>query len=504
MGDSSRRAVIYARFSSSKQREASIEDQLRVCTEWCVENDYEIVTEYCDRAASGRSDARPEFQRMIANAGESDIVLVYMMDRFSRDVYDAPIYKKRLRDAGVRVVSATEAMPDGPESILIESIYEAMAAMESQHTSVRTRRGMEGNALKCLHNGVTVFGYDFGDDGHYVINDAEAQVVREVFDRRIAGESMSLIATDLAARGYVTGHGNPANHAMVSAMLSNEKYVGTYTWGDVRVEGGMPAIVDRETFDMAQRAVSRKRRKEEDWGDYAFAGKGVCMACGMNLVGVSGRGRGNVKYSYYRCGTRCGCKPVRADWLETSVAEEIRNMLDDRESALGIARCVADMVEREGASSERVADARSRVAKAKSGIANVIKAVESGMDYEDVRDRLAELKLQKARAEADLRAAERVARIDVDSFADMLQSGSGLTDRELLDAFVWQVVLGDDRVYVVLNYDTKECEPAWIEFLTGSHDSSLVAQSAPLFESRRAAELVFVSGHAVIGFSRAA
>ena len=504
MADSSKRAVIYARFSSSKQREASIEDQLRVCTEWCVENDYEIVAEYCDRAASGRSDARPEFQRMISNAGESDIVLVYMMDRFSRDVYDAPIYKKKLRDAGVRVVSATESMPDGPESILIESIYEAMAAMESQHTSVRTRRGMEGNALKCMHNGVSVFGYDFGDDGHYVVNEAEAEVVREVFARRIGGESMNLIATDLAARGYVTGHGNPANHNMVKSMLANEKYVGTYVWGDVRVDGGMPAIIDRETFDMAQMAVSRKRRKEEDWGDYAFAGKGVCMECGMNLVGVSGRGHGNVKYSYYRCGHKCGCRPVRADWLEASVAEEIRNMLADRESALEVARCVADMAQREGEASERQKDAQRRLSQAKSGIANVLKAVEAGMDYEDVRDRLAELKLQRARVEADLRTAERIAKVDVDSFADMLQSGTGLTDRELLDAFVWQVVLGSERVYVVLNYDTEECEPAWMEFLIGSHDSSLVAQTTSLFESTRAAELVFVHGHAVIGFRRAA
>ena len=81
-------AVVYARFSCSKQREASIEDQLRVCTRWCADNGYAIVGTYIDRAYSGRTDERPEFQRMIANAGESEIVLVYMMDRFSRDIYD--------------------------------------------------------------------------------------------------------------------------------------------------------------------------------------------------------------------------------------------------------------------------------------------------------------------------------------------------------------------------------------------------------------------------------
>ena len=112
-----KKAVIYARFSCNRQREASIEDQLRVCREWCAREGYAIVGEYSDYAMSGRSDDRPQFQKMIANAGESDIVLVYMMDRFSRDEYDAPAYKHELRKKGVEVVSAMEAMPDGPERI---------------------------------------------------------------------------------------------------------------------------------------------------------------------------------------------------------------------------------------------------------------------------------------------------------------------------------------------------------------------------------------------------
>ena len=99
-----RTAVIYARFSCNKQREASIDDQLRICRQWCQREKYAIVAEYCDYAISGRTDDRPEFQRMVANAGESDIVLVYMMDRFSRGEYDAPIYKRELAQHGVKLV----------------------------------------------------------------------------------------------------------------------------------------------------------------------------------------------------------------------------------------------------------------------------------------------------------------------------------------------------------------------------------------------------------------
>lgn len=145
-------AVIYARFSCSKQREASIEDQLRVCRDWCRREGYSVVAEYSDYAISGRTDDRPKFQEMIANAGESEIVLVYMMDRFSRDAFDAPIYKRELGKHGVRLVSALEAIPDSPEGIIYEKLLEGIAACESAKTSVRTKRGMEGNALKCKDN----------------------------------------------------------------------------------------------------------------------------------------------------------------------------------------------------------------------------------------------------------------------------------------------------------------------------------------------------------------
>jgi len=457
------RAVIYARFSCSRQREASIEDQLRVCHEWCAREGHEVVAEYCDRAASGRTDERPEFQRMVENAGESELCVVYMMDRFSRDIYDAPIYKKRLRDHGVKVVSATESMPDGPEALLMESIYEAMAAMESAHTSQRTRRGMEGNALKCLHNGVPVFGYRFGDDGRYEVDEQQADIVREVFARRCDGESPTSIARDLASRGVKTSHGRPCSHAMVAAMLKNEKYVGTYSWGGVRVENGMPAIVDREVFNMAQRVRSRKVRGDEEWGDYAFAGRGVCMNCGMNLVGTSAHGSSGRRYDYYRCGRKCGCKPVRADWLEHAVVDELRGMLANRETAHEIAIRVCEGVT-DGQAKAKADAARRSATEAQRGIENIMAAIEAGMPYADVADRLAQLKLQRARGESEAAAWSRRATIDPDDFADFLQVGATLTDRELLDAFVWQVIVGDELVIVILNYDVESGKPATLEY----------------------------------------
>lgn len=464
-------AVVYARFSCSKQREASIDDQLRICGEWCSREGYEIVGTYCDHAASGRSDDRPEFQRMISNAGESDIVLVYMMDRFSRDVYDAPIYKKRLRDKGVRVVSATEAMPDGPESILIESIYEAMAAMESAHTSRRVRRGMEGNALKCLHNGVRLYGYAYGDDGRYIVDDGESAIVREVFSRKISGEPVNSIAADLSRRGVRSYTGKPVSYGFVYNMLKNEKYSGVYIWGDVRVEGGMPAIVTGEEFAMAQAAKPRKQRADESWGEFPLSGRAICGGCGRNLVGTSGRGRSGAKYEYYRCSKGCGARPVRADWLEPAIVRALRDLLSDREEAMRIARIIEGH-SRDGDAERRAAHARKRKRDAEDGIGRLMDAIAGGLDIDLAKGKIDELKAQAEIAESEIAIHGNAAKFDAEDFADFLQFGATLDDRTLLDALVWQVMVGDDDVTVTLSYDMKKSEPARLRIPRVRTDSS--------------------------------
>ncbi len=453
---SARTAVIYARFSCSKQREASIEDQLRVCEEWCAREGYTVVNRYCDYAMSGRTDDRPQFQEMIANAGESDIVLVYMMDRFSRDIYDAPIYKKRLRDKNVKVVSATEAVPDGPEAMLIESMYEAMAAMESAHTAQRVKRGMDGNAMKCLHNGVAVFGYSHGADGRFEVNEQEAELVREAFTRKISGEPVNSIARDFARRGVKSRNGK-ATYGFVHTMLNNEKYTGVYTWGDIRIEGGMPAIVSKEDYLMAKMTKPKKQRANELWSDFPLTGKAICGECGMNLAGTSGRGRQGKKYRYYNC--KCGAKPVRADWLESAIVDALRELLSDREEALKIAKAIEPYMRDENAI-RRAKEARKRKRAAEKGIDNITDAIAEGLDYATVKDKLEELKVQAEVAAAELKVHESAATFDAEDFADFLQFGATLSDEALIPAFVFQVMVEEEDVLVTLNYDVKKSEPA--------------------------------------------
>ena len=119
-------AVIYARYSSERQTEQSIEGQLHVCNDYTKRNDLVIVGTYIDRAMTGTNDNREDFQRMLKDSDKKsfDYVLVYKLDRFSRNKYEMAIHRKHLKDNGVKILSAMENIPETPEGILLESLLE--------------------------------------------------------------------------------------------------------------------------------------------------------------------------------------------------------------------------------------------------------------------------------------------------------------------------------------------------------------------------------------------
>ena len=133
-----RKAVIYARYSCDKQSEQSIEGQLRVCEEYAKRNDILILNTYIDQAMSGTNDNRPDCRKMIKDSANHtfELVLVYKLDRFSRNKYETAIHKKTLRDNGVKVISAMENIPDTPEVIILESLLEGFERSNGHSTKI--------------------------------------------------------------------------------------------------------------------------------------------------------------------------------------------------------------------------------------------------------------------------------------------------------------------------------------------------------------------------------
>ena len=186
--------VIYARYSSHSQTEQSIEGQLQTCYEFAKNNGHIVIGEYIDRAQSGTTDSRAEFQRMIADSDKHifEGVLVYQLDRFARNRYDSAINKAKLKKNGVRVISARENISDDASGILVEGVLESMAEYYSAELSQKIRRGMDINAEKCLSNGSNPgLGYYVDEERRFHVDPEGAAVVRLLKSRNISTRNRS-------------------------------------------------------------------------------------------------------------------------------------------------------------------------------------------------------------------------------------------------------------------------------------------------------------------------
>ena len=352
-------AVIYARYSSDSQREESIEGQLRECREYAERNNMTIVGTYIDRALSAKTADRPEFQRMIKDSAKElfEIVLVWKLDRFSRDRYDSAHYKRILKKNGVKVVSVKENISDGPEGIILESMLEGYAEYYSADLSEKVVRGMTDNALKCKFNGgMMPIGYVIDAEQHFQIDPLTAPFVLEAFKRYDGGETISSIMNWLNEQGLTNTRGQKMTFNSVGHILHNRRYIGEFRYRDVVVPDGIPAIVPQDLFDRVQEKLVKNkkapaRHKAED--DYLLTTKLFCGYCGAYLCGESGTSRTGKVHHYYKCvsvkkkRTECHKKPVRKEWIEDLVVSETMKMVMDDKAIEAIVSMLMDLQDRD-------------------------------------------------------------------------------------------------------------------------------------------------------------
>ena len=300
-------AVAYARYSSSRQRDVSIEQQLNDIRAYAEREGYTIIYEYADRAKSGfkHVENRAEFQAMLraAESGAFNTVIAWKVDRFGRDRRESAIYKGQLADCGVSVVYAMEPIPDGAAGCLTEGMLEAIAEWYSRNLSENVKRGMNDNAQKALYNGVSIYGYRRGENNKYVIDEAEAAVVRRIFTLYSQNYSCESIHRALIADGVKSRNGIPMPKASIIYMIKNETYNGVYHFGTYRITDAFPKIIDDDLWNTCQELRERTTRKRDyRVYDYLLAGKCTCGLCGSNIIGAySNAWNPNKKYVYYTC-----------------------------------------------------------------------------------------------------------------------------------------------------------------------------------------------------------
>lgn len=475
-------AVIYARYSSHAQRDVSIEQQLKACRIFAERNGIEIVDTYEDRALTGTSDRRPGFQRMIRDAEHAQwsYVIVYTLDRFARDRYDSAVYKRQLKNAGVKVLSAMENISDDPTGVLMESLLEGLAEYYSKELSRKILRGMEDNASKCMVNGAVPLGYTRGTDGKYEIVEQEAELVREIYRRVRNEEPLQNIIQDLNNRGIKTKTGKTWNKSSFNRILNNHRYTGLYTYKDIKIPGGIPQIIPQELFDAVQYIISTKsnprlpgpQRRRREAGTYLLTGKLFCGHCKNPMVGTSGTGKSGAMHYYYTCKGRqsshnCTKKNVRRDHIELEITKMLKaTMLTDE----GI-RALADAAieyQNKHSNNNAVDALREQLAQISASIKNIMAAIEAGVFTATTRDRLMELETEQKKVSHQLTVAledaeEKLTRDDIIAALQMYQDGdvSDKTYQEaLIDTFLVAAYLYDNEIKIIFNLGKSKQESA--------------------------------------------
>jgi len=462
------KAVIYARYSSDNQREESIEGQLRECTAFAEKNGITVLRHYIDRAFSAKTDNRPEFQSMIKDSGKKlfDMIIVWKLDRFSRNRYDSARYKAMLKKNGVKVVSATEVISEGAEGIILESVLEGYAEYYSADLSEKVIRGMTENALKCKFNGGRrPMGYVIDADQYFQIDPLTAPMILEAYKRYDEGSTMTEIMDWLNAKGMRNARGQLLTYNSVEHMLKNRRYIGEYSYRDTVIPDGIPAIVPRDLFDRVQAKMAKNkkapaRHKAED--DYLLTTKLFCGHCGAYMCGESGTSRTGVVHHYYKCVSvkkkrgSCRKKTVRKEWIEDLVISSTMQMVMDDAAIEAIVSMMMDLQNRENTNLPLY---ERQLQEVNAGIQNVLNAIQQGILTKSTKARLEELEAARDEIESRI-AGEKLAtpKLSAEFMTFWLQrfrklDVAQLSHRKMLiDTFVNAIYLYDDKIVITFNY----------------------------------------------------
>jgi site-specific DNA recombinase len=353
-------AVIYARFSSSRQREESIEGQVRECKVYAERQGLQVVKVYADRAISGRTDERPEFQQMIDDSARKQFsrVIVYTFDRFARDSYASAVYKHQLKRNGVRVLSAKENVDDSPAGVLMERVFEGFAEYYSLELAQKVKRGLKENALKgCWGSGPVPFGYVRDENRRLIYHETNIVFLKKMFEMAAAGEQYQTIIEYLNAHGAKTVMGKPFGKSSLRGPLSNPIAIGIFRWDDVTITDYIKPIISKELFDAVQRRIQRSPRKGvvnvRKSEMYLLTPRIICGECGSPMQGMSGKSSNGNLYYYYVCANKrnnassCDIPPLPKEELEDAIYEYAVSIIKDSKNVCLIADELMDLLKSE-------------------------------------------------------------------------------------------------------------------------------------------------------------
>lgn len=505
--------VLYGRYSSHNQKDISVEQQFEKGYELAAEYGIRIIDTYADRAVSGRTDKRRDFQRMMTDAakGKFRYVIAWKSNRMGRNMLEALINEARLQDLGVRVLYVEEDFDDTAAGRFAARSMMNVNQFYSENMAEDIKRGLYDNAANCMvANGHLPYGYKADETLHYAIDEPKAAVIREIFTRVSCGEAFVDIMASLNARGIKTSYGRPWGRSSFQKILSNERYRGIYIYGDVRKEGGIPRIISDELYFKVQEVITTKKNPQGRHrvnGDYLLTGKLFCGHCKSPMTGISGTSRsGNLHY-YYVCQKRrtektCEKKNLRRDDIELQVAKAIKRRTLDDDTINWIADSVVEYSQHQESASG-IGLLEDQLKDTQRSIKNLMAAIEQGIITPTTKARLMELEKEQSDIDRKITMAKAdvipVNRDQLVGWLKKLQAGdvhdkkyqAELFDTFLIAVYVYDNPDGQDYMKVVFNYagskNTVEIplDPSVIDNVENIETGAVRLSSAQVHQKRK-------------------
>lgn len=369
-----KKVAIYARVSTTEQAEEgySIDEQTRLLTEWCNQHGYIVYKEYVDRGISGKSIAvRPALQQLLMDAKkkEFDIVVVWKMNRLARNILDLLQIVNLLEQKNIAFRSLSEhhetATPTGK---LQFHMMAAIAEFERGNIAENVKMGMLARAKEGFWNGGQVLGYDIieisGENKKrrqtkLVINENEAQTVREIFELYTKGYGYKSIANKVNKGGHRSKRGGLFAINTIRTILSNPIYIGFIRynvrrdWNSKRrnninpdpvlVKGHHEPIISNEIWERTQSLLKNRSNRPNriHSGEFPLTGLMKCPTCGAGMVlgRTTNRNKDGSKrvLEYYVCGawknkgtSACNSNGVRTEYADEYVINRIATLANNK------------------------------------------------------------------------------------------------------------------------------------------------------------------------------
>lgn len=315
-------AAIYIRVSTDMQTEYSPDSQIKLCYKYAKEHNIDILEEhiYQEDGISGRkADKRPEFQRMIYNAKQKpkpfNIILIYDFSRFARNKEEAVMYKSLLRKKlGIDVISITQPLTKGKESVILESMYEAMDEYYSLNLSENVKRGKMEKASRGEHQGNPPYGYTYNKNARNIEPNENIKIVEFIFNEWIKPDStITGLLHTLNDMNIPCVRSNVWSRKVIISILNNPTYIGLNRYKDggfkrnyndpdiIYTKGNWQPIITQELWDKSQAKLKLynekwfKYKKDYHKQEHWLRGILKCSNCGNSLIHIG------TKYPHFQC-----------------------------------------------------------------------------------------------------------------------------------------------------------------------------------------------------------